>query len=65
MSLSITYLKYAATAIEFTNSIFKNVHFLLLQEWEHQYKKTDKKTVVTKLRERRKPKNNPNLDKIN
>ena len=37
--------------------------FSLLQEWEYQYKKIDKKAVVTKLRETRLTMTNHNLDK--
>ena len=56
---------YTATVIKFTNSFFINFDFSLLQEWEYQYKKIYKKTVVTKLRETRTTMTNHNLDKSN
>ena len=44
---------------------FTNFDFSLLQEWEYQYKKNDKKTVVTKLRETRLTMTNNDLNKSN
>ena len=59
------YQLHTATVIKFTNNFFTNFDFSLLQEWEYQYKKIDKKTVVTKLRETRLTMTNHDLDKSN
>ena len=66
MPLSITYLQQSsATVIKFINSFFTNFDFSLLEEWEYQYKKVYKKSVVTKLRETSVTMTNQNLDKSN
>ena len=45
MPFAVAYLpQNTATVIKFTNSFFfTNFDFLLLQKWEYQYKKIDKK----------------------
>ena len=52
-------------SIKFTNSFFTSFDFSLLQEWEYQYKKINKKIFVKKLRETRLTFTNKNQGKTN
>ena len=57
-------IKYCCSC-QFTKIFFTNFYFSLLHKSEYQYKKTDKKIVVTKLKEIRLTMTNHNLVKSN